>query len=65
MPPPKPSLSTPFSYRPRIRLAVLGLAVLAGCARDVRVSESVPPRPAEVRAQIVRLLPPTTPDRPG
>jgi hypothetical protein len=56
---------TPFSYRTRAWLAVAGLALLAGCARDMRVAEPLPPRPADVRAQIERLLPAATPDRAG
>lgn len=51
--------------RTRSGLAMLGLAVLAGCASDVRLPEPVPPRPADVRAQIVQLLPATTPNRAG
>ena len=44
---------------------MVGFALLAGCARDMRVAEPVPPRPADVRAQIERLLPSSTPDRAG
>jgi Protein of unknown function (DUF1615) len=45
-------------------LSALGLAALAGCAVD-RGAREPPPRPADVRAQIVSLLPATTADRPG
>ncbi len=44
-------------------LVVLGVALLAGCASDLPLREAVPPRPADVRAQIVSLMPATTPDR--
>lgn len=40
------------------------LALLGGCATQPRLKEP-PRRPAEVRAQIVRLLPATTTDREG
>jgi len=64
-PSPRSSVPTPLVYRARSWLAVVGVALLAGCARDMRVAEPVPPRPADVRAQIERLLPSSTPDRAG
>lgn len=64
-PSPESSVSPSFPRRPRVLLAALGLALLAGCASDVRLPEPVPPRPADVRAQIVRLLPASTSDRAG
>ena len=45
-------------------LAAAGLAALAGCAVDDRPAGE-PPRPAEVRARIVAMLPATVPDRAG
>lgn len=49
--------------RRRAAFLVVALALLAGCARQ---HVEVPARrPAEVRAQIVRLLPPDTDDRQG
>lgn len=46
----------------RCQVAIAGLALLAACARAPR---TVPPRPAEVRARVERLLPSKTPDRAG
>jgi hypothetical protein len=51
------------SSRLRIGLAVL-CAGLAACAGE-RVRSPLGPRPAEVRARIAKLLPPTTTDREG
>src|SRR6187455_1110443 len=53
--------------RPRLwlALAVFALAVLAGCASEPSPGTAPAPRPEEVRAQIVSLLPPTLADRPG
>jgi hypothetical protein len=48
----------------RLCCAVLLLALLAGCATQRRAQEA-PRRPADVRAQIVRLLPAKTADRDG
>ena len=50
--------------RLRSGLCVLGLAALAGCAVDQGTREP-PPRPADVRAQIVSLMPAATADRAG
>ncbi len=49
------------SPRFRVRLAILGVAGLAGCAAE-RVRPPSP-RPADVRAQIAKLLPANTSDR--
>lgn len=46
-----------------IALLIVALALLAGCAAQKRVHE--PRGPADVRAQIVRLLPATASDRQG
>lgn len=45
-------------------LAVVGLVGVAACASHERV-RTPPPRPADVRAQIARLLPASTSDRAG
>ncbi|UVJ46551.1 DUF1615 domain-containing protein [Pseudomonas sp. LS1212] len=45
-------------------LSLGALVVLAGCGTQ-RTQEPPPPSPAQVRAQIVRLLPAKTPDREG
>lgn len=55
----------PFTYRAGTWLAILSVAALAGCATDERPREPSPPRPADVRAQIVSLLPGNTADRAG
>lgn len=47
------------------RLGLLCIALLAGCAGDAPLRETPPPRPAEVRALIEKLLPAATPDRAG
>lgn len=44
-------------------LAICTLLVLAGCAS--KPAEEPPASPAQVRAKIVRLMPPKTPDREG
>jgi len=54
----------------RLRIAIAtvslaALALLAGCATPKRANEFPPRRPAEVRAQIVRLMPATAKDREG
>ncbi|MFM9379714.1 DUF1615 domain-containing protein [Pseudomonas sp. UV AK001] len=49
---------------PRIFLSLAALLVLAGCAGQ-RSQEPAPRAPAEVKAQIVRLLPAKTADRQG
>ena len=54
----------PAPRRLRLRLVLVALAVLAGCAGEPR-SPAPPPRPEEVRAQIAALLPPGLADRPG
>jgi len=46
-------------------LAAFALAVLAGCASEPSPGTGPAPRPEEVRAQIVALLPSTLADRPG
>jgi len=47
-------------------LAWLAAALLAaGCASDDRPAQPAPPRPADVRAQIVALMPASVPDRAG
>ena len=43
--------------------ALLGLMLLAGCAGDMPLREAAAPRPADVRAQIVSLMPAGTTDR--
>ena len=48
-----------------IRLGLLCVVLLAGCAGDAPMRETPPPRPADVRALIGNLLPATTPDRAG
>ena len=48
-----------------ISLATLCVAVLAGCPSDHRVAAPVPLSPAQARALISRLLPPSTGDRSG
>ncbi len=55
----------PFTRHLRPSLSILCVAALAGCASDQRLREPPPPRPADVRAQIVSLLPATTADRAG
>jgi Protein of unknown function (DUF1615) len=54
----------PFSRR-FAWLFLLAAAALAGCASEVGMREPPPLRPAEVRAQIVSLLPSATADRAG
>lgn len=51
--------------RSGIGSAVLCLVLLAGCAGDAPLREAPPPRPADVRAQIVSLMPASTADRAG
>jgi len=46
-------------------LGAVALAFLAGCASEPSPGTAPAPRPEEVRAQIVSLLPPTLADRPG
>jgi hypothetical protein len=46
-------------------LVLATIVLLAGCATQKRAQESAPRRPADVRAQIVRLLPAATKDREG
>lgn len=46
-------------------LACLGVATLLGCTGGARLHDQFAPRPADVRAQIVSLLPASTPDRAG
>ena len=46
-------------------LAALGVIILVGCAVDGGVRGPVPPRPADVRAQIAGLLPASMADRMG
>jgi hypothetical protein len=46
-------------------LALGGCVLLAGCAVEPTQPSAPPPRPAEVRAQIVSLLPATVADRAG
>lgn len=46
-------------------LVALAITILSGCAGDRPVRESLPPRPADVRAQITKLIPATTTDRAG
>ncbi len=45
--------------------AIAFALLLAGCAGDERLGEPPAPRPAEVRAQIVSLMPASTADRAG
>jgi hypothetical protein len=51
-------------FRAHLALALAAVAVLAGCASEPPGTGPAP-RPEEVRAQIVSLLPPTLADRPG
>ncbi len=44
---------------------MLCAALLAGCAGDATLRETVPQRPADVRAQIAGLMPANAPDRAG
>lgn len=53
-----------FVFCLRARLALLGFALLGGCASDEH-SRVPPPRPEAVRAQIAKLLPANLPDRSG
>jgi hypothetical protein len=46
-------------------LAAFGVAALIGCAGDQRVWRAAQPRPDDVRALILKLLPSSTPDRRG
>lgn len=48
-----------------IWLAALGCVTLAGCGGNPALPDASPPRPADVRAQIVSLMPAATPDRAG
>ncbi len=54
----------PRAFRPTTRLALLLLAVLAGCAAP-EPAPGPAPRPAEVRARIAALMPASVPDRSG
>ena len=54
-----------FRFRCHLALALAVLAVLGGCASEPAPGTAPAPRPEEVRAQIVSLLPPTLADRPG
>src|SRR5678815_5127977 len=57
---------TPVSrLRSRLAFALAGVAVLAGCASEPSPGVAPAPRPEDVRAQIVSLLPPALADRPG
>src|SRR5678815_5804925 len=57
---------TPVSrLRSRLAFALAGVAVLAGCASEPSPGVAPAPRPEDVRAQIVSLLPPSRADRPG
>ncbi|PTT90253.1 DUF1615 domain-containing protein, partial [Pseudomonas sp. HMWF005] len=51
-------------YSPRLLISLAALLVLAGCAGQ-RSSEPAPRAPAEVKAEIVRLMPAKVPDRQG
>ena len=53
-----------FAYRACAWLTILSIAALAGCAGVEPLRERAP-RPSDVRAQIVGLLPATTADRAG
>lgn len=46
-------------------LVALSLALLAGCTSTVHELEPAPSRPADIRAKVLRLLPPGTGDRNG
>lgn len=48
-----------------IQLVVVGAALLAGCGGEAPTRQTLPPRPADVRARIAGLMPATTPDRAG
>ncbi|MPQ72252.1 DUF1615 domain-containing protein, partial [Pseudomonas sp. MWU12-2323] len=51
-------------HTPRLLITLAALLVLAGCAGQ-RSQEPAPRAPAEVKAEIVRLMPATTADRKG
>lgn len=51
-------------HTPRLLVTLAALLVLAGCAGQ-RSQEPVPRAPAEVKAEIVRLMPAKVPDRQG
>jgi hypothetical protein len=46
-------------------LAAFGVAALIGCASGERIRRTAQPRPDDVRAQIIKLLPSNAPDRKG
>lgn len=54
-----------FPIRARIWCTALSLGMLAGCSSTIRDFEPAPLRPADVREQVSRLLPPGTKDRDG
>ncbi len=55
-----------MTFRIGLAAFVLGAALLAGCAGDAPLRDAPPPlRPADVRAQIVGLMPAGTADRTG
>jgi hypothetical protein len=54
-----------LSHRAAASFTAIALALIAGCASNERFGEQLPPRPADVRAQISGLMPATTPDRAG
>ncbi len=53
-----------IAFRFGTRFGLLAVALLAGCASDIPLREA-PPRPTDVRAQIVGLMPAGTADRAG
>ncbi|MBR0567057.1 DUF1615 domain-containing protein [Azoarcus sp. L1K30] len=55
----------PQLARHRLWSVALSLALLAGCTSTVYQPEPAPSRPADIRAQVLRLLPPGTGDRNG
>ncbi len=55
----------PFRFRTAAWLPALAVALMSGCATDERLPDTQPPRPADVRAKIVNLLPTTVRDRQG
>lgn len=63
--PPSLAATQRFAVRFGACRAIALALLMAGCAGDERLGEPPAPRPAEVRAQIVSLMPASAPDRAG